>query len=180
MKIFRLDSIARRLLVPTLLLAGLVLGALGATMVMEQDQALTAMMRSKAEGLSKMMSTISVPYVINYDLTALEGFVKEAAKDPDVAYAEFYDADGKSFTVNAMKAPASKAGLLVYNRDISDGDGKKIGRVEIGFRTRVLERALRLSLSVVGAAIVLALVLLALGITSSWRSTARWRSCTRS
>ena len=173
MNIFRLDSIAKKLLVPTLLLASLVLGALGATMVVEQDKVLNSMMHSKAEGLSKMMSTISVPYVINYDLSALEGFVKEAAKDPDVAYAEFYDAQGKSFTANAMKAPASKSGYRVYDRDITDNDGKKIGRVEIGYRTRVLDQALQLSLTVVGVAIVVALALLATGITLIVRTVTR-------
>ena len=173
MKFFRLDSIAKKLLVPTLLLASVVLGALGTTMVLEQDKVLTSMMQSKAEGLSKMMSTISVPYVINYDLSALEGFVKEAAKDPDVAYAEFYDAEGKSFTANAMKAPASKSAFLVYNREITDNDGKKLGRVEIGYRTRVLDKALQLSLSVVAVAIVLALALLAVGITLIVRAVTR-------
>ena len=165
MKIFRLDSIARKLLVPTLLLATVILGALGASMVVEQDRVLRSMMHSRAESLSKMMSTISVPYVINYDLSALEGFVKEAAKDADVAYAEFFDAEGKSLTANAMKSPANKSAFLVFNRDISDNDGKKLGRVEIGYRTRVLDQALQVSVSVVAGAMVLALALLAFGIT---------------
>ena len=173
MKIFRLDSIARKLLVPTLLLASVVLGALGAAMVMEQDKVLNSMMHSKAEGLSKMMSTISVPYVINYDLSALEGFVKEAAKDADVAYAEFFDAEGKSLTANAMKSPANKAAFRVYNREIADGDGKKLGRVEIGYRTKVLDQALQLSVTVVGVAIVLALCLLGVGVTLIVRTVTR-------
>jgi methyl-accepting chemotaxis protein len=164
MKFFRFDSIGRKLLIPTLLLASLVLGTLGAAMVFEQDNVLRSMMRSKAEGLSKMMSTISVPYVINYDLSALEGFVKEAAKDADVAYAEFYDAEGKSLTANVMKAPANKAALWVYDRDILDADGKKIGKVGIGYRTTVLDQARRLSLGVVGASIAVALALLGLGL----------------
>lgn len=164
MKFFRLDSIGKKLLVPTLLLASVVLGTLGAAMVVEQDNVLHSMMQSKAEGLSKMMSTISVPYVINYDLSALEGFVKEAVKDADVAYAEFYDAEGKSLTANVMKAPASRAALWVYDRDIFDGDGKKLGKVEVGYKTAVLDQARQLSLGVVGASIAVALALLGLGI----------------
>ncbi len=173
MKIFRLDSIAKKLLVPTLALATLVLGVLGTVMVLEQDKVLNSMMQSKAEGLSKMMSTISVPYVINYDLSALEGFVREAAKDADVAYAEFFDGEGKSLTANAMKAPANKAGLQIYNREITDNDGKKLGRVEIGYRTRVLEQALQVSVAVVGVAIVVALALLAMGIAVIVRTVTR-------
>ena len=41
MKFFSLDSIARKLLVPTMLLASVVLGALGTAMVVEQDKVLT-------------------------------------------------------------------------------------------------------------------------------------------
>ncbi|HEY0823622.1 MAG TPA: methyl-accepting chemotaxis protein [Ramlibacter sp.] len=173
MNIFRLDSIAKKLLVPTLALAIVVLGALGTTMVVEQDKVLKSMMHSKAEGLSKMMSTISVPYVINYDLSALEGFVREAAKDGDVAYAEFFDAEGKSLTANAMKSPPNKSAFLVYDRDITDTEGKKLGRVEIGYRTRVLDHALQTSVVVVGVAIVLALVLLAFGIAIIVRAVTR-------
>jgi methyl-accepting chemotaxis protein len=173
MKFFSLNSISKKLLVPTLVLASVVLGALGATMVVEQDKVLTSMMQSKAEGLSKMMSTISVPYVINYDLSALEGFVKEAVKDPDVAYTEFFDGEGKSLTANVMKSPSNKSGFLVYNRDITDNDGKKLGRVEIGYRTRVLDKALQMSLGVVALAIVLALALLAVGISLIVRAVTR-------
>jgi methyl-accepting chemotaxis protein len=164
MKTFRLDSIGRKLVISTVLLASVALGALGSALVVQQDRVLQSMMHSKADGLAKMMSTISVPYIINYDLSALEGFVKEATRDADVAYAEFYDASGKSLTANAMKAPASKAGLDIYPRDVVDGEGRKLGQVEIGYRTAVIDQARRVSMVVVAVGIGLALALLALGI----------------
>jgi methyl-accepting chemotaxis protein len=164
MNIFRLDSIGKKLIVSTVLLASVVLGALGATLVLQQERVLQSMMHSKADGLSKMLSKISIPYLINYDLSALEGFVKEATRDSDVAYAEFFDGTGKSLTANAMKAPASKQGLRVYSVEIADGDNKKIGEVEVGYRNAVIDRARLQSMVLVAAGIALALALLALGI----------------
>jgi methyl-accepting chemotaxis protein len=160
----KLDSIGKKLLVSSVLLASVVLGALGATLVAQQGRTLQSMMHSKADGLVTIMSTISVPYVINYDLSALEGFVQQATKDPDVAYAEFFDADGKSLTANAMKAPADKVQLHMYRRDVRDGDGKRLGSVEVGFHTRVVDQARRASIATVAAGIALALSLLAFGI----------------
>ena len=168
----RLDSIGRKLVVSTMLLASVVLGALGATLVMQQHRVLQGMMQTKADGLVKMMATISVPYVINYDLSALEGFVKEAARDPDVAYAEYRDAAGKPLTAATLTGP-QKAGLSVHLRDVLDGDGRKLGTLEIGFRTTVIEQARLQSGLVVAAAMTLALLLLALGIAQIVRIVTR-------
>jgi methyl-accepting chemotaxis protein len=159
----RLDSISRKLVVSTVLLASVVLGALAAALVLQQTRVLQGMMQTKAEGLVQMMGTISVPYVINYDLSALEGFVKEATRDPDVAYAEYRDAAGKPLT-NGVLSAQQKAGLRVQSRDVVDGDGRKLGTLEIGFRATVIEQARLQTVAMVAASISLALLLLGLGI----------------
>src|SRR4051794_19777056 len=173
MKPLRLDSIGKKLLVSTVLLAGLVLAALGATLVLQQDRALQSMMHSKADGLSKMLAKISLPYLINYDLSALEGFVREAARDGDVAYVEFYDAAGRSLTAGAMKAPANKEGLRVYAVEITDNDGKKLGQVDVGYRATVIERARLQSVAAVAACSAAALLLMALGVAAIVRVVTR-------
>src|SRR4051812_15577595 len=173
MKPLRLDSIGKKLLVSTVLLAGLVLAALGATLVLQQDRALQAMMHSKADGLSKMLGKISVPYLINYDLSALEGFVKEVSRDPDVAFVEFRDAAGKSLTAGAMKSPTDKTGLRIYSVDITENDGKKLGQVDLGYRTKVIEAARRQSMAVVTACSVAALLLLGIGLAAIVRVVTR-------
>src|SRR3954462_15374380 len=103
MGMFRLDTIGRKLIVCTVLLASAVLGTLGVTLVLQQAHVLQSMMHSKADGLTKMLAKISVPYLINYGLSALEGFAKEATRDPDVAYVEFLDGTGNSLTPEAKK-----------------------------------------------------------------------------
>lgn len=118
--LLQFDSLRKKLLIPTLLLITAVLGVLGAIMVVQQHRALQASMASKAESSINFLQTVSVSYIINYDLSALEGFVKEVTKDPDVAFAEFYGNDQKSLTANVMKQPAETADLILHERIILD------------------------------------------------------------
>jgi methyl-accepting chemotaxis protein len=171
--LFRLDSISKKLILPTLLLVTLLIGALGGVLVVQQQRGLNAMMESKADSLVTMLATISVQYLINYDLSALESFVKETAKDKDVAFAEYYDAEGKSYTGNVMTAPADTSHLLVHERDIVDTSGKKIGKVKVGYTTTALDNMLQSSIEMVAASVLAVLALLAFGLAIIVRGVAR-------
>jgi len=116
--LFRLDTINKKLLLPTLLLVTILIGALGSILVVQQSRVLGSMMESKADSVVIMLATISEQYIINYDMSALENFVKDITKDKDVAFAEYYDTDGTSLTGNVMKAPADTSHLLVYEHNI--------------------------------------------------------------
>ncbi len=170
--LFRLDTINKKLLLPTLLLVTILIGALGGGLVTQQYRELSSMMQSKAESLTAMLATISVQYVINYDLSALENFVKQTVKDKDIAFAEYYDAEAKSLTGDIMKAPADTSRLLVYERNILGTDGKTIGKVKVGYETSALDRTLRSSIAIVVGSLVAVLGLLALGLAIIVRSVA--------
>ena len=154
LKLLRLDTINRKLLLPTLLLVLLLVGALGSMLIIRQHRELTSMMESKADSLTNILATISVQYVINYDLSALGNFVKETVKDKDVAFAEYYDADAKSLTSDVMKAPTDTSSLMVYERNIVGTDGKVIGKVKLGFKTSALDQMLRNSIAIVVVSLV--------------------------
>ena len=171
--IFKLDSISKKLLVPALLLVMILIGIQGSVLVAQQQRELRSMMESKANGLATMLATISVQYLINYDLSALEGFVKETVKDKDVAFAEYYDAEAKSLTGNAMKAPADTSQLRVYERNVVDTNGKTIGKVKVGYTTTVLDKTLQSSVALVTGSIITVLGLLAVGLTIIVRGIAR-------
>jgi methyl-accepting chemotaxis protein len=171
--LFKLDSISKKLLLPALLLVMILIGALGSVLVAQQQRELRSMMESKANGLVTMLATISVQYIINYDLSALEGFVKETIKDKDVAFAEYYDAEAKSLTGNVMKAPTDTVHLLVYDRDIIDTNGKTIGKVKLGYTTTMLDKTLQSSVALVTGGIIVVLGLLAIGLTIIVRGIAR-------
>ncbi len=162
--LFRLETINKKLLLPTLLLAMILIGALGAVLVVQQHRELTAMMESKAESITDMLSTISVQFILNYDNPALEGFVKQTVKDKEIAFAEYYDAEGKSLTDKVMKAPADTSRLMVYGRDIIGADGKVIGKVKVGYETAMLDRTLRNGITIVVLSLVAVLGLLTFGL----------------
>ncbi len=172
-KLFRLDTINKKLLLPTLLMVMLLVGALGGVLIVQQHRELTSMMESKADSLTNMLATISVQYVINYDLSALENFVKETVKDKDIAFAEYFDADAKSLTADVMKAPADTSRLMVYERNIVGTDGKVIGKIKVGYETSALDRTLRNSITIVVVSLAAVMGLLGLGLVLIVRSVAR-------
>ena len=170
--LFRLDTINKKLLLPTLLLVTILIGALGSVLVVQQSRVLNLMMESKADSIVTMLATISEQYVINYDQSALENFVKDTTKDKDVAFAEYYDTDGTSLTGNVMKAPADTSHLLVYEHNIVNISGKMIGKIKVGFETSTLDRTSQSSITIVVASLVVVLGLLAFGLMLIIRSVA--------
>ena len=85
----KFNSLRARLLVPALSLSILVMvvaAAVGASMVVRQ---LSEGFAQQAEHTVDMFAHVGAPYVTNYDLTALDTFVKEISRDKQVAFAEF-------------------------------------------------------------------------------------------
>lgn len=69
--LLRLDSINKKLMLPTLLLVTVLIGALGSVLAVQQHRDLNSMMESKADSLINMLTPISVQYLLNYDFLAL-------------------------------------------------------------------------------------------------------------
>jgi methyl-accepting chemotaxis protein len=154
-------SLRTRLLLPTLTLSLIVMvaaAAIGSTLVVRH---LRANFKQQASRTVDMMAQVSVPYVTNYDLTALGTFVKEMSRDPQVAFAEFFDGDGKSLTEDVAKAPADVSGLLLVERELKDASGKAIGKLKAGFRDDAVRAARNLVLGVIGGGMLLVLAVVA-------------------
>jgi methyl-accepting chemotaxis protein len=171
--LFRLDTINKKLLLPTLLLVTMMIGALGVAQIIQQQNIHKRMMDSKADSLVSMLASISVQYVVNYDLSALDIFVKQTVKDKDIAFAEYYDTDGKSLTSDVMTAPADTSRLMVYEHDIVGADGRSLGKVKVGFDTTMLDKMLRNSITIAVISLIAVLGLLALGLALIVRSVSR-------
>ncbi len=172
-RLLQFDSLRKKLLLPTLFLITAVLSLLGTVLVFQQHRALEASMESKAASTINFLEKVSVTYIINYDLSALEGFVKEVTRDPEVAFAEFYGSDKKSLTANIMKQPDDTTGLIVHERTISDPDKKPIGQVKIGYKRASLDTHLRNNIITVIVSTLLVLIVLAFGLTMIVRNVTR-------
>ncbi len=162
----RLDTLFKRLLVPTVavqlgaaVVAAVVTVWLLASQMRDHE-------RQAAEATAALVAGTSVPYVTNFDLTALGNLVKQLGKDPGLAYAEIFDAGGKSLTADVSTAPASFDGLLVLEHKIADLAGNPLGKVKLAYRTDGATALRNAAALVVGLS--MALVALAVAAVLAW------------
>jgi hypothetical protein len=104
----------------------------------EQVARLQAGLEAKEQSLAGVLSDIAAMYVVGYDFTALENMAGIAMKDPDIAYVNFYGADGSAL-VPEKKADGA---IKPYRHDLMF-DGASVGRMEIGVSTASADAAAR-------------------------------------
>ncbi len=169
-KILMLNSISKKFLIPAVLFMVILLGGLGTIMINKNHATIRSLMESKGNALADTFSQISASYVMNYDLQALEMFVKVALKDPDVVFVVFYDAEKKPLT-ESSKPPTDLTSLSIYNREIQSlrGDGKPVGYLQIGYSQQALSKNLSSGIQTVVLSNLVALALLILGVTILFR-----------
>jgi methyl-accepting chemotaxis protein len=144
-----LDALSKRILLPTVVAVLVSTLAVGAVLVTDLGGRVRALYRSESNGTVELVAKMAAPYAHNYDLTALDGFVRHLMKDPNVAYAEFFDTKGKSMSPDASKAPASFDGLLVKEQEVAAAQGAA-GKLKVAFRADAVDHVTR------GAALALA------------------------
>jgi methyl-accepting chemotaxis protein len=162
----RLDTLFKSLMLPTLavlLAAALVASAVTVQLLSVQ---LESHDRQRAQATAALVAGTSAPYVTNFDLTALGNLVKQLAKDPEFAYAEVFDAGGKSLTADASKAPPSFDGLLVIEQKIADASGNPLGTAKLAYRSEAAAALRSTAALIVGAS--MAVVALLVGLVLAW------------
>jgi len=156
----KFTTLRSRLLVPALTLsvvAMLAAAAGGSALVVRH---LSQSFAQQAEHKVDFVAKVSAPYVTNYDLTALGTFVKEMARDEQVAFAEFFDAEGKSLTSDVAKSPTDTAGLLLVERELKDGANKTLGKLKAGFRGNAVAAARNVVLAAIGGGMLAVLAVI--------------------
>ena len=169
MKLLKLNSIGKKFLVPTIALTILLLGGIGAFMTVKNNKSIETMMKSKGNAIADFMTKISAEYYFNFDYEALEEFVKDISKDPEIEYAVFYDDKDKPLTKSST-AKEDNSSLIVFERDIIDADSVQHGRLKIGYNTSNLSKNLRANIMIVSISIIAAITVLFLGISVIVRS----------
>lgn len=151
-------TLTLKILVPTLLalFGGMLL--LGAALIQQIGGSVARQMENNAERTASFVAAVSLPYITNYDLTALAGFVKEITRDGDIVYAEFVGADGASLTSDLVPAPPNQEQLMLLQREIKDSSGKVMARFKMGVKRDSQVLAQRTAVMTVIAGIVGVLV----------------------
>ncbi len=162
----RLDTLFKSLLLPTLavLVAAAVAGSALTVRLLSAE--MESHERDNAQATAALVAGTSAPYVTNFDLTALGNLVKQLARDPELAYAEIFDARGKSLTADVSKVPSSFDGLLVLEQKIADASGNALGTVRLAYRTDGAAELRKAAVLVLGA--TMAVVALLVGLVLAW------------
>lgn len=168
------NSISKKFLIPAILIMVILLGGLGTLMINQNHATLESLMESKGNALANTLSQISANYVMNYDLQALELFVNEAMKDPDMVFAVFYDAEKKPLT-ESSRPPSDLSSLAIYEREIRNlrENRSPVGYLQIGYSRHALSKNLTSGIQTVVLSNVVALMLLILGVTILFRGITR-------
>ncbi len=115
-------------------------GAEATLAAMEKDQVerVRADLAEKEQALAGILAEIAATYIIGYDFTSLENMAGIAMKDPDVAYVNFYGADGAPLVPEKTAAGA----VEVHEHDLAF-EGMAVGRMRIGISTASADETAR-------------------------------------
>jgi methyl-accepting chemotaxis protein len=160
---FKLNSINKKFLIPTLTLTFVLLCILGLIMAMNSRASIRSLMDSKGNAVADFITEFSADYFAIFDFSDFENFVKALEGDPEVEYAIFYNPDNEPLT-DISEVPEDTSDLIIYNRDILDEEGNPLGRLELGYNKHGLTRNLRSNMFIVTIGTLLAITFLSLGI----------------
>jgi methyl-accepting chemotaxis protein len=126
-----------------------------------------AMMReqmdARGNAMVRYIGTTSIFYYHNFDLGALDGFVKEITATPEVKFAVFYDEKKNPMTASSRE-PKDKSELLVYEGEIKDDVGRVLGSFSLGYTKDSLSRGIRRTAVVMGITTAAAVALVIFGV----------------
>jgi len=140
--LFRSDRLEKTLLLPSLVFAVCLAGALAVVSIKINNDNLRSQMDQRGNAMVKYMAMSSIFYYHNFDLGALDGFVKEITQSPEVTFAVFYD-DKKAPVTISSKAPQDTSSLLVYESAIKDDTGTLLGYLALGYSKQALVKSLQ-------------------------------------
>jgi hypothetical protein len=170
MIIAKFKTLRAKLLVPILLLTVLLMGGLGAVLMIKSQQTAADLLVSKGEGLANLLEKISITYIVNYDYPALDAIIKETCRDPAVVFVVFTDTKGKQLTKGSKK-PQSLTGLYLIEREVKDPETKvALGRMKMGYSLEKLQALTRQNLLTIGGSLLLGVALMICGLLLIIRS----------
>lgn len=137
------SALTQRILIPANIMSMIALSILGYMMMRFNVDSVKSAMDSKVEFAVNFLQHSGASYLANYDLTALEGFVKETEKDPDVVYTVFIDPAGKPLTKGSKEKPKDETGVLSVERELKDTEGKPLGTVKVAYSTARMQQAVK-------------------------------------
>ncbi|HEY6005423.1 MAG TPA: methyl-accepting chemotaxis protein [Anaeromyxobacter sp.] len=165
-RVLSLRTVGKKLLVPTLLLLVVLLGLLGTSLIVRTRSSAERMMSARGEAMASFMEQVGKAFVATYNLRELDVMTREAMKDPEIAFAAFYDDRGKLMTESAQpRQEPDDSSLVRYVRQFKDADGRPVGSLKLYYTTRSLAENMRQGFLFVLAGIGFTILLFGVGAT---------------
>jgi methyl-accepting chemotaxis protein len=158
-----INTINKKILVPVLSLAFILLLCLGFFMTQSNNKAMQAMMDSKADGIGTIISSFSAEYFAFFDFSDFENIVAALEQDPEIDHATFYNSNMEPLTHEENKGEDFSA-MLMVTREIKDGEGNLLGYLKIVFKQDNLLKSKRNNIILVSLSLVAALLLFSIGM----------------
>lgn len=159
----KMKSISRTFLLSSLVFVVSFVVLLAFISIKTNNDQIRNQMDARGDAMVKYMAKTSIYYYRNFDLGALDGFVKEIIKTPDVVFAVYFDEKRNPVTISS-KEPGDKSNLLVYETAVKDEADNLLGHLSLGYSKRALSEGMRKSFLIMGISTVLAVIAVALGV----------------
>jgi uncharacterized protein YoxC len=170
-QIFRLTSLGKKFLYPSLIFMFIALTILGILLSRQSEETLQLMMKFRGEFTASFLAQSSLPLYLTYNYDSINGIAKELIKEEEVIYVGFFD-DKKKLISTDTPIVDDLTKHLVYEREIRDGP-TLLGSVKIAYRTNLIDSSRKKALNTIILSMVVALAFLTLTITIITRSIVR-------
>lgn len=162
--LLKFDKIGKKIFFSSFIFIVVLFAILTAINISISNSLIKAQMEKRGIAMANYMAKTSIFYYTNYDLGALDGFVQEVIKDPDVVYAVFFDENKQALTVTSKK-PSDTESFMRYENEIKDEAGKTVGFLSLGYSAKTVSAAARKGILIMLATMIAALIALGFGIT---------------
>jgi len=161
--LFSLDTINKKILIPVLSLAFVLLIGLGIFMTQSNRLSMQSMMNSKGDGIADIFASFSADYFAFFDFQDFENMIIAMGADPDIDHAAFYNSDYEPLT-QLEGSEKDVSSLMVFQREIKDHDGNLLGYMKIAFKKDRLQKSLKRNIILVTLSLFAALFFFSIGM----------------
>jgi methyl-accepting chemotaxis protein len=157
------NSLATKFLASSLVFIIALVLAMALISMQTNNTMMREQMDARGNAMVRYIAKTSIFYYHNFDLGALDGFVKELTSTPEVKYAVFFDEKRNPLTSSSQE-PKDKSELLAYEGEIKDDVGRVLGTFSLGYTRAGLAKGVQRTALVMGITTAVAVALLIFGV----------------
>ncbi len=168
-----LNTLGKKILIPTLALLILLLSALGVFVIQQNAATTERALRDRGEAMATFMEQVGKTFVATYNVQALDVMAKQARKDPDIVFAAFFDEKGTVMAASDEKEPTVDSTLIEFKRDFVDEDQRAMGSMKLYYSRQSALENIRREVVSISAGVVVLLAIFVVGLLLLTRSIVR-------